>query len=80
MTSGPTTCPTCGEEILRPAREGGTLLRNQRLHITADGQLIVTCPGRRCDAEYEVLKGVVLRLRLRTPLTPTRSGSNDGTV
>jgi predicted RNA-binding Zn-ribbon protein involved in translation (DUF1610 family) len=63
IPAGHAMCPNCGKEMIRPAREGGVLLKS-RSHIVIDPvseRALLTCP--RCDAQVELRKGTLLLFR-----------------
>jgi hypothetical protein len=67
-------CPACQAEVLRPAREGGVVLLSKVARLEPDGTIVLRCPQPGCHADLEVRNRVVLRLRLRTPLSATTLG------
>ena len=69
-------CPQCGTAVLRPAREGGAVFLSRVTRIDPAGTVIAKCPQVGCEAELEVCKGNLLRLRLRVPLRTMEEASN----
>lgn len=54
-----TNCPVCRTQVVRPAAEGGVVLRNRYVRVTSEGEIVVGCPG--CATEL-----------LAAPQTPSR--------
>ena len=53
-------CPHCGTDIGKAAWQGGILLRNRYLRVTAKGEMLIACPV--CASELETRPGAKLVL------------------
>lgn len=66
-------CPHCGANVSKPATDGGVLVRNRYLRVTAKGELLIGCPG--CKRELEAPMGARLVLYRTKPSQRPSSGS-----
>lgn len=68
------TCPTCGEEILRRARSSGGIVVKSRwfvLEPNAAGKLVAIIGCKKCGATLRIRKGGgLLLLFARAPKPP----------
>lgn len=66
-------CPHCGAKVSQPATQGGVLVRNRYLRVTAKGELLIGCPG--CKRELEAPSGARLVLYRTKPSNRLSSDS-----
>ena len=65
-------CPHCAGTVLRPASEGGLLVKARYVRLTTDGRLVIKCG---CGSELERLEATGRLVLFQRPVSVKSSAS-----
>ncbi len=46
-------CPGCGDRLVKPAREGGHMIKSHTVRVTEEGQTVLSCPTCKTSLSVE---------------------------